>query len=228
MVVAEWRVLVDDERRCAFEQMACDAQQATEAWPSVRFFQWEPPAVSFGFRQQAPGWFNAKAWHEAGLEWVERPTGGGIGFHGSDVSIAVVVPRDMAWSLSAAMRAVCESAAQACGACGMDANILLEHPATSPIECCLTEPSAYAVLIGGRKVAGFALRRYPQSWLIQGSLLVRPLPGALASNLPMELVEQVHRRATTLEQAAGRPLKASEVIVRWRQAISEITLNLEP
>jgi len=83
------------------------------------------------------------------------------------------------------------------------------------ITYCLTETSPYAVMIAQRKVAGFALRRYPESWLIQGSLLVRPFPEAMERALPAEVVESVRRRAVSLAEASGALLTEAAVAQRW-------------
>jgi len=59
------------------------------------------------------------------------------------------------------------------------------------------------VLVGSRKVAGFALRRFKHSWLIQGSLLVRPLPDAVGAMLPRAVKDVLGARAIALSDAIG-------------------------
>ncbi len=81
------------------------------------------------------------------------------------------------------------------------------------ITYCLTEPSSYAVLLNERKVAGFALRRYPESWLIQGSLLVNPIPGKLTEALPSDVVQSLRERAISLSQHTIT--QEQEVMERW-------------
>ena len=195
--------------------MALDVRLAEAARPVVRLFTWDPPAVSFGFKQERPGWLTAPAWIASGCEWVERPTGGGVAFHGSDVSIAVVIPRTWGLALSAVMAAVCESAVKVCERFGVRAHPVLDAPASGRIAYCLLERSPYALTVEGRKLAGFALRRYPQSWLVQGSLLVRPLPTALVRGLPPETMTPLASRACTLEAAAGTPLDLRRVAEGW-------------
>jgi hypothetical protein len=70
-------------------------------------------------------------------------------------------------------------------------------------------------MIGERKVAGFALRRYRESWLVQGSLLAGPLPPALDPALPDPVRAAYAARAVSLSEAAGRPVGASAVAERW-------------
>src|SRR3989338_8978996 len=114
-----------DHARSAAEHMALDEGLALQAEPSVRVFTWSPPAISLGFKQQPPGWLEETRWRNAGLELVERPTGGGIAFHGSDVSISVVAPLRPGVSPHALVSAVCESAVRLCGTYGLEATSVL-------------------------------------------------------------------------------------------------------
>ena len=210
-----WRILIDDAARSAAEQMAVDCALAEEAVPTVRLFRWHPPAVSLGWKQLRPEWLDSAAWVAAGLDAVERPTGGGVAFHGSDVSISVTMPRAENVSLRALMDAVCRSAVSLCRSCGAGASALPDALARNRIAYCLTETSPYAVLIEGRKVGGFALRRFPRSWLIQGSLLVRPLLDMLADALPNELLHAVRDRAIALSEASTEVVEGSVIAQRW-------------
>jgi lipoate-protein ligase A len=332
-----WRILLDSGRAAA-EQMSCDESLAKEARPTARLFLWDPPALSLGWKQPRPEWLSPSDRRRRGIaearpaappplaepiapEVIERPTGGGIAVHGSDVSMAVVVPRAWGLRLAPLMRLVCQSAVALCHSYGAEAHALVEapradargpsRPGMSPerrhafrsaqwrsgreigsanfsvetylhdatyehetsrnaalrlrevhkplsvkrapfppaftggapwcafveapaivaaggpsrrLTYCLAEASPYAVLLadravgaGGRtrKVAGFAARRFPESWLIQGSLLVRPLPEPLVRALPEEVQRQFAHRAIPLAQAAARPVTEQEVAARW-------------
>lgn len=207
-IASEWNVLFDEPRPAA-DQMAFDERLARLAMPVARLFTWSPPAVSFGFKQPRPAW--------AGMELVERPTGGGIAFHGSDVSISVTIPRSLAHPLDAIMRSIGRSAVRLCGAYGVDAVSIGEVPAQKRIDYCLTQPNSYAVRVGQRKIAGYALRRFPDSWLIQGSLLVRPLPDALARRLPQALVAALERQAVPLLEASRHDVSERDVARCWSE-----------
>ena len=189
--------------------MAFDERLAGLARPVVRFFTWSPPAVSFGFKQPRPAW--------AGVELVERPTGGGIAFHGSDVSMSVTIPRSWAHPLEAIMRLIGQSAVRLCAAYGVDAISIGEVAAQERIDYCLTQPSSYAVWAGQRKIAGYALRRFPASWLIQGSLLVRPLPAVLTRQLPQALVAALERQAVPLLELSRHGVSEQDVARYWSE-----------
>ena len=211
-----WHIILDGQAH-AERHMPLDEALARRAEPTVRFFAWAPPGVSLGWKQRRPDWLEPERWAAAGLALVERPTGGGLAVHGSDCSIAVVIPRALNVPLAVLMRRVCEEAGRLCRSYGADAQVLLDAPAEGRVTYCLTELNPFAVLVGTRKVAGFALRRYPQSWLIQGSLLVRPLPSVLAEAMPDETNRMYEARAVSLSDAAGRSLTESNVMTRWAE-----------
>ena len=239
---SEWRIIVDGPRPAA-EQMARDEALAQEAAAAVRFYRWAPPAVSLGWKQPRPEWLQPARWAAAGvmvkfggcrgvaqrqdppnlttaavgLEAVERPTGGGIAVHGSDVSLGVAVPRAGGVRLDTLMDAACRSAVALCRSYGVAARATLDAPDGGRVTYCLSEASPYAVLVGGRKVAGFALRRYPRAWLIQGSLLVRPIPEALARAMPSEAIRGLEGRAVSLAEAAAETEAVTErgAAERW-------------
>lgn len=210
----DWRVLLGGASS-AQAQMALDERLAGESVPTVRVFTWNPPAISLGWKQPVPAWLDPAAWRDAGLEWVERPTGGGIAVHGSDVSISVIVPRTRRDSLETLMRTVCESAVTLCRELGVAAHAVLECSGRERIQYCLADTSPYAVMIGTRKVAGFALRRYPSAWLIQGSLLVQPIPTRLAEQMPAGVIARLSARACALSDATAESFSAADVAERW-------------
>lgn len=195
--------------------MRVDAEIAAEGIPTVRFFTWKDPAISLGLKQPAPDWVKTQAWKDSGLFLVERPTGGGMAFHGSDVSVGVVIPRSFNLSLAAIMDAVGFATVRLCEAMGVKAKSTGSITGNARITYCLTEISAYAVFAGSKKLAGFALRRFPQTWLIEGSLLVRPLPRVLVEAVPGDVSAQLDDRAVSLAEAAGKPVTQEEVMALW-------------
>lgn len=214
MSVDRWRLVVDPDRPNP-DQMGRDEELAQEAAPTARFFLWSPPAVSLGRRQSRPDWLRDPARRCHPVDCVERPTGGGLAFHGSDVSLSVILPRDTAAPLRTLMQAVCGSAVSLCRSYGVKAVAELDAPSASRITYCLAEPSPFAIRAGERKLAGFAIRRYPRAWLIQGSLLVRPLPQALTAVLPPAVQAQLRDRAWSLAEASRAAITETQAAERW-------------
>ena len=214
---AAWRVMLEMDRPTG-EQMLADERLAQEAQASARMFGWVAPALSVGWKRPRPMWLDERAERCQGIPVVERPTGGAVACHGSDASCGIVIPHHIGLSLRQAMTMVCESAAALCRSFGAEEIAVFNGEAAGRLMLCLTERSPYGVYIGARKVAGFALRRYPRSWLIQGSLLVAPLPAGLAQALPTEVRAALEARAVSLSEAVGTPLEVHEAAARWAKA----------
>lgn len=218
-LIGPWTVLVA-ERESARDQMALDEELAAQARPTFRLFRWAHPAVSTGRRQTPPDWAEAGRLRQYGVAAVQRPTGGALAVHGSDLSCSVVVPRHPAVGLEGLMALVACAVSGAARAFGIPARWLGRVPAPTggEADCCLADTSPYAVMAGGRKLCGFAVRRLPQSWLIQGSLLVRELPSVFQDVMPADVHAQFAARAVSLEAAAGRPVTDEELVTRTIQA----------
>ena len=213
-VWTDWRVL-NEAPRPASAQMARDVELAREPVLTLRVFRWDPPAISLGWKQPRPAWLDGADRSAATLDIVERPTGGGIAFHGSDVSVSVIVPRALNLSLDFVMCSTTRVAAMLCRSYGIEAHTSAHERHDRRVTYCLAEASSYAVWIGARKVAGFSVRRYPQTWLIHGSLFVQPLPEVLVQALPQEVLEPLTSHAASLSDAVGRRLDPQDVAQRW-------------
>jgi lipoate-protein ligase A len=208
--VGAWRLLANDQPTAA-RQMGLDLELAQRGQPTLRLFRWAQPALSLGYRQAPPAWLDAAALARQGIEVVERPTGGGIAVHGSDVSVSVAAPRAQVPSIHELMRLISECLVQSARAFGVMARSELEHPGAGRIAWCLAEPSPFAILVDDRKLCGLAIRRLPDAWLVQGSMLVRSLPAALEEALPPEVSRALNERAIGLSQAAGRKVFEDEI-----------------
>ena len=69
--------------------MAIDeALLETAVIPTIRFYRWRSPALSFGYF----GKFSDVAIYAAERDLVRRWTGGGIVFHGDDLTYSIVIP----------------------------------------------------------------------------------------------------------------------------------------
>ncbi len=186
------------------QQMALDVRLAEEGRPTFRLFRWAEPAISLGRSQPKPAWLNVEKLAAEGIGFVERPTGGALAVHGSDLSCSIVVPREPGVSLDAVCAEV--AARVSAGLISIGAYVVWRDRAGTGqrITYCLTQASPYALMVGPRKLCGFAARRMEQSWLIQGSMLLHPVPAAIERAMPPEITEAFHRLAAPLDAVVPR------------------------
>ncbi|HWY40748.1 MAG TPA: hypothetical protein VNX27_08130 [Chthoniobacterales bacterium] len=170
-----------DSRSAALNMAIDEALLEFATVPSIRFYQWDHPALSFGYF----GKFEDVANYRRDI--VRRWTGGGVVFHGEDLTYSVVIPSsDLAFSESSMSiyekvhRAVCF----ALHAYGQAAELVTvaalyeRRPAVDSAvtdrrynkDSCFANPIRADVLSNGRKVAGAAQRRIRSGLLQQGSI----------------------------------------------------------
>jgi lipoate-protein ligase A len=185
------------------------------AVPSIRFYRWHSPALSFGYF----GKFADVAIYESERDLVRRWTGGGIVLHGEDLTYSIVIPvGDVAFGESSNSiyekihRALC----RVLNANGTRAELVGSARCADrtpqrgvPTYECFANPVRADVMIDGRKVAGAAQRRTRSGLLQQGSIqdinlrngLAQWFAEALSANCSERKInEEILSRARELAQ----------------------------
>jgi lipoate-protein ligase A len=176
---ADLTIYHDESPHSAAMNMAIDeALLETVVVPSIRFYRWRSPAVSFGYF----GKFSDVAIYAAKRDLVRRWTGGGIVFHGDDLTYSIVIPAsDPVFDESSIAiyekihRALCgalvktgERAVVAVDPAGFSAATRAAVNASG--YNCFANPVRADVMMDGRKIAGAAQRRTRRGLLQQGSI----------------------------------------------------------
>ena len=152
----------------------------TAVVPTIRFYRWRSPALSFGYF----GTFSDVAIYATERDLVRRWTGGGIVFHGDDLTYSIVIPaNDPVFDESSIAiyekihRALCQALnkigtrAVVAQSVGPGEIVLSRHAAVSASSYnCFANPVRADVIMGGRKIAGAAQRRTRRGLLQQGSI----------------------------------------------------------
>jgi lipoate-protein ligase A len=151
--------------------------------PAIRFYRWQFSALSFGYF----GRFADVAMYQGKRDLVRRWTGGGIVFHGEDLTYSILIPANDAafaessmWIYEKIHRGLCE-ALVAKGLNAVVAEVGDPGPWSATTRTvgtalsdaghrCFANPVRADVVINGRKVAGAAQRRTRCGLLQQGSI----------------------------------------------------------
>jgi lipoate-protein ligase A len=167
--------------------------------PLIRFYRWQSPALSFGYF----GRFADIARYQRERDLVRRWTGGGIVFHGEDLTYSLVIPTsDTAFGRSsmsvyekihqALCGALSETGQPAVVAAGADrspgsASVATRTGIGDADYSCFANPVRADVMMDGRKIAGAAQRRTRRGLLQQGSIQGIDLQSDLAQLFAREL-----------------------------------------
>lgn len=61
----------------------------------VRFYRWEPPAITLGYMQRAEEILDFEIMEKDGIQWIHRPTGGRAVLHFNDLTYSCVFPKQV-------------------------------------------------------------------------------------------------------------------------------------
>ena len=96
-MVGSWRYLDTGASsgtfNMALDEMLVDQVEAGHG-PILRFYEWSPPAVSFGYAQDPEKEVDLDICRELGVDLVRRPTGGRAVLHWEELTYSVICPID--------------------------------------------------------------------------------------------------------------------------------------
>jgi lipoate-protein ligase A len=211
----------DESSPSAAMNMAIDEALLERAdIPSIRLYRWNSPALSFGYF----GRFADVASYSTQRDLVRRWTGGGIVFHGDDLTYSIVIPPDdplfagSSIAIYASIHAALRNALVALGqhaavAGGTDRDGNGSNALGAAVRGrghnndrgagvsdvgynghCFANPVRADVLVNGRKVAGAAQRRTRRGLLQQGSIQQIDLAEDFVRHFAKELSENCSER----------------------------------
>ena len=210
----------DQAFRSAAMNMAIDEALLEMAdRPSIRFYRWDHPALSFGYFGK---FADVKKIAEQ-RDLVRRWTGGGIVFHGNDLTYALVIPSSpklKAPSSQFVYAAVHEAISEALRHGGVVAQLASAN-VTSDSEACFERPVTSDVMVSGRKVAGAAHRRTRRGLLHQGSIqnigILDTLASSIAGRLAVKVADRILDKPIMgrAAQIAESKYATPEWLCRW-------------
>jgi len=233
-----WRLLMHPPARGAWnmavDEALLEAVGRGDSLPTLRLYDWSPACLSLGYAQSYCE-VDAPRLQAHGWEVVRRATGGRAILHVDELTYSVTAPpgeprvqgsvlesyRRLAGALVAAVRAL-----------GLPVEIE-EHAPNTPAASaekgpvCFEVPSAYEIVVDGKKLIGSAQARKRHGVLQHGTL---PLHGDLAritqallfadETARDEAAQNLLARATTVETVTGQ-------IIAWETAADAFVAAFE-
>ncbi len=207
--LVEWRLLPlrtdDASTSMAIDEALLLLNSEGKSPNTVRFWRWQPSAVSLGCFQSVEREVDLQAAKRHGIDVVRRITGGGAVFHdyGGELTYSVVcrqedVPQDIIESY----KLICDGLVRGLGLLGLRA----EFRAVNDVQ------------VNGRKISGSAQTRRWGSVLQHGTVLVSPdvrlmfeLLRVSPEKISDKFIASVFERVTTVERETGRRPSFDEV-----------------
>ncbi len=204
--------------------------------PTLRFYQWEPAAISIGYAQNINEELNLKKCERLKIDIVRRWTGGGAIFHNDELTYSFTSRIDADEDFDdilASYRKVCQGIIQGLSSLGIQAKFRGERSRgliyqargsdeSDPYKIhtedvlslkekvpCFMASSKHDLIVDGKKVVGNAQRRAKEAFLQQGSL-----PLAYDFDLINKLFPQsdgFSKRTASISEILGKKISLKEV-----------------
>jgi len=239
-VKSSWRCLDTGAQRGACNMAIDEALvEGVEAGgsPVVRFYAWEPPAISFGFAQQVQREVDVEACRSSGVDLVRRPTGGRAVLHWQELTYSVIVgteDEEMGGRIEDTYRRIGECLVAGLRRFGADvelerAQVRQPRPRTgTTAQPCFSSIARSEIKWKGRKLVGSAQRRFKRTVLQHGALIVGSAHERLVDLL---LLSEGERRAwrrrlraesTCLEECIGGRVVREELVESMVAGFEEV------
>lgn len=197
--------------------------------PTLRFYQWHPPAISLGYFQR---WhtFDLAACRSLGIDVVRRPTGGRAVLHQGDLTYGLIagIHEGIPSSSTSAYRLICEGLLRGFRNLGIEAELGREKVKPTQPDVCFLRFVIGDIVHQGKKFAGSAQMWCASSLLQHGSIILEPQEKIWESLLarsnisPDSLRANLKVRMTSLQEAGGHKLETGEVKAAIKKGMAEI------
>jgi len=222
----KWRLLntgaSDAATNMAMDEAILTAHIKEKTPPTIRFYSWNPSAVSIGFFQSIEQEVNLNACRELGVDVVRRITGGGAVYHDRDgeITYSIVMPdrhRTVSPDFIETYKSLCQG--------------LINGLALLNIEAKFTPIND--ITVQGRKISGNAQTRRRGSILQHGTLLLKTDASLIFKLLKVsdekmsdKAVRSFEDRVTNLYREGQREISQSEVSDALKQGFED-TLDIK-
>jgi lipoate-protein ligase A len=217
----------------AFDEALLESAEARPLPAVLRFYTWDPPAISLGRFQDPEAAVDVASAARAGVSVVRRPTGGRAVLHDGDLTYALVARRDdpvFGGPRNESLRAVAQALAAGLARVGISttgAAARAQSEARAPADSmriesraradeasrdrasrsvippCFVSPVREELCVGGRKLLGSARVEGRFAFLQHGSLPLARGPAEIARFRPGDAASREGARARLAAHATS-------------------------
>ena len=212
---SQWRVIFDTAHSAAvnmaIDEAILEHHSKGLVPPTLRFYTWNPAALSMGYFQKAHEEVNIEACRQQGIDVVRRITGGRAVLHDKELTYSVIVREDIPAlppTLMGSYRVLSQGLIAGLREFGITAEMAMPGAAFGQSAklpkngACFDAPSFYEISVGRKKLMGSAQVRKKGTLLQHGSLLLEFSPAQLVSLLRFSKHEESERCQRVLETKA--------------------------
>lgn len=227
-----WR-FIDTGPALGAVNMAIDEELLAEAasgkvTPVLRFYGWDPPAVSIGRFQKKQTAVHEDTCRSLGVDIVRRITGGRAVLHQNELTYSIICRTDNGLfpdSVLGTYKVIANGLLAGLSNLGIQAEMvsrssrhagLVSRNSKDP--ACFSSPSWYEIIVNNRKIVGSAQRRMSTAFLQHGSILIDYDPALEAQVIPGGGAADV---VTSIRRELGRDVSFDEVKQAFKKGFEE-------
>jgi len=214
-----WRIVKSGKLSPA-ENMAIDEAVmlgviAGKSEPTIRFYDWNPPTLSFGYHQKFKDEIDEREAEKFGFGFIRRPTGGRLVLHNNEVTYSVISPlkERLAGNITETYSQISLALAKGMHLIGIEVEFekgnLSSHYQREAANPCFTSSSRFELSYGRKKIVGSAQTRKENVLLQHGSILLNFNQKQVAYILPNLSSQQKERLADYL---ARKTISINEIL----------------
>jgi lipoate-protein ligase A len=217
----------------AIDEAMLDAHIQGEVPPTLRIYQWDPPALSLGYHQSIEHDVDVTKCQEAGVDVVRRITGGGAVLHARELTYSIVsaVNDGIPESIAGSYRFVSQGLIACYKILGLDVELKPGRNKTRSA-ACFSVATLADLTYQGRKLAGSAQARRRNALLQHGSLPIHSHTDLLFSLLrfPSEMSRHrarslYNKQMLTLGEVIGKDIDVQDITESLREGFAQ-ALNI--
>lgn len=244
-----WR-LIDIRIEDCFHNMGLDEAILTghaehwEEWEgTIRFYRWNPSAVSIGYFQAIEDVLDLKECKRLGIDFIRRVTGGGAVYHDfqGELTYSLITPQSnklIPQDILKSHELICKALIVGLEQLGITANFSTFPQANqrSKNALCYARESINDLIVEGQKISGNAQTRRKGVVLQHGTLLRRVDVEKMISILQVneekireKMIKSVRAQVCSLEEVLGRDITFFELrdaLIEGFEQVFEIELFL--
>jgi len=191
----KFRLIYSDTLSAAMNMATDEALFASfdeKSLPIFRVYDWEK-SFTIGISQDFSKFPNTNKFEEYNRNYSKRITGGGILFHGHDVSYSLLIPNSYMSGLNVkqSYEKICTFLLEFYKSLGLEAMYVKDDKNTtlSKSEFCQIGFEAYDILVNGKKIGGNAQRRTKNFIFQHGSIPLRAVKDKKEAGYSLEQLE---------------------------------------
>jgi len=220
--------------------MAMDEVFATEIVPRekisvFRIYRWKPYAISLGYHQNSRQLRLDKC-RKDGIDVVRRPTGGKAVLHAQELTYSVIISRESkfyAEDILTTYNRISMGLLAGLKLFNVDAKLVERYDGSGKSSNykhsipCFSHSAKYEIAVNDKKLVGSAQRRYENSILQHGSILIGPFHLKLADYILFKNKEQANSFRTELGQKTTFISEILAAPVDWEALAEAIKTGIQ-